>query len=192
MFSCKRCGICCTNIGGRFSEEESKMIEQAFKRLEFLGLKLLISPRKFTLPLFKDEVDRLKKLSEFMGIEFKPVPKLALLNGNKLEILEWDLNSRICPFYDEGCVVYRYRPLACRSFPVIRKMNSYELLDLCPEARKVHVRSDTDIRKAFPEECRNADIFFNRINEIKKALARRLEDGVAKEYFKIEFQEKHL
>lgn len=175
MFVCRRCGICCTSIGGRFSREESKRIKQAFRNLECLGVKLLIDPERFSIPLFPDEVERLRDVSKSRGINFNPLPKLALHDL----ILEWDMGSRSCPFYDEkrGCTIYEYRPLACRSFPVIRKNSSYELLELCPEVKGLNL-SDEEIKEKFPEECRYADIFFNRIKLVRSVLAKRLEENI--------------
>jgi len=167
-FICRRCGKCCTDIGGRFSQREADEIKKAFESLERYGIKLVLSPEEFSIPLSPEEKNRLEKLAIELGIDFSPKPKLILKRSNKTEILEWDLGSRSCPFYsNHKCLVYKDRPLACKSFPVILKPHGFELLDICPEAKRF---SPDEIEKAFPEESRYAREFSARIMRIKENL----------------------
>ena len=164
-FSCRRCGTCCTKIGGRFSKKEIELIERGFRNLERRGIRLLIDPKDMSVPLFPDEIEVMLGLAEEIGIDFRPRPKLVK-DG---EIIEWDLGYSRCPFYDEekGCMIYSHRPLACRAFPVIKIVDHFELLDLCPEAMKFKGR---DIEREFPQECIYAERFFERIEREKRRL----------------------
>ena len=169
-FICRRCGRCCTDIGGRFSEDESRRIEEAFQTLEKYGLYLAIPPERFSIPLSPEEKILMEKLSREKGVNFNPVPKLILVNTEGIvKVIEWDLGSRRCPFYSEkkSCIIYRYRPLACKSFPVIMEADGFKLLDLCPETKKF---SPDEIETAFEKECLHARKFSERVESIKKRI----------------------
>ncbi len=181
-FECQRCGICCTDIGGRFSEEESRIIDKAFRELEKIGIYLAVSPNELSIPLFPNEAKTMIKLSKRLDIEFRPQPKLIILDGKKEEyiILEWDLGSRSCPFFDteRGCLIYDHRPLACRSFPIILKPEGYEILDLCPEAENYIGIDDRKIEIIFSNESRYAKIFNEEVKERKKRILDMIKLGI--------------
>jgi len=172
-FSCQRCGICCTNIGGRFSDSEIRRIEKGFRELEKLGIYLAISPKDFSIPLFPEEVKTLLRLSKELKIDFHPLPKLFLVDSKSKSciVVEWDLGAGSCPFYDieKGCLVYENRPLACRSFPVILGLDGYELLKLCPQTRCLDLSSE-EIEKIFVEEVTYAKEFLKRVEENKERI----------------------
>ena len=172
-FSCQRCGTCCTNIGGRFSDIEVKLIEKAFRKLEKLGIYLAISPKDFSIPLFPEEVNILLKHSKELKIDFHPLPKLFLIDSKdkSCRVIEWDLGAKSCPFYavKKGCLVYENRPLACRSFPVILEPDGYKLLKLCPETKHL-ILSNEEIEKIFVDEVKHAKEFLKRVEENKERI----------------------
>lgn len=175
-FNCKRCGRCCTDIGGRFSYKEIEKIERAFGELERMGIYLMIPPKDLSIPLFPEEARIMLDLSKNIGINFIPKPKLVIFDekSDHPVVLEWDLGSRICPFYDKegGCLIYRYRPLACRSFPVLLRNDSYDLLDVCPEVGYYKNMSDVEIERAFDKESIYAKKFNSKVEERKKEVLR--------------------
>jgi len=177
-FSCQRCGICCTNIGGRFSDREIKRIGEAFRELERIGIYLVIPPEDLSIPLFPDEVKAMIELSNKIDVKFRPQPKLVILDKNKEYVIEWDLGDRICPFYnkEKGCLIYEHRPLACKSFPVILKPNGYELLSICPETRKYKESTDREIEQIFEQESMYAKMFNEKVKERKERLLQMIRD----------------
>ena len=161
-FSCQRCGICCNNIQGNFTNKEIEKIKSAFKKLEKQGIYLGIEPEKFSIPLFPHEAIKMKKLASKLDIDFHPVPKLFMVDAetNRCIVLEWDLGYSNCPFFDnDRCLIHNDRPLACQSFPIFpysfsSSPEEYILLGRCPQSEKYeHLRRE-EKEKSFESEIK--------------------------------------
>ncbi|RLC79213.1 MAG: hypothetical protein DRI61_08395 [Chloroflexi bacterium] len=88
LWSCKRCGECCRHLVGR----------------------------KFGMALLPEEKQRLEVLAQRRGVNLD----LAPLTWNGYAVTLYQFTKPVCPFLDKHgrCSIYRWRPLACRMYPL--------------------------------------------------------------------------
>ncbi|HEC81614.1 MAG TPA: hypothetical protein ENI42_04225 [Thermoplasmatales archaeon] len=176
VFSCNRCGACCNNIQGNFTEKEIQDIKVVFKRFENQGMYLALDPEKFSIPLFPQEAETMKKLASTLGVEFNPVPKLFMLDSRTgyCIVLEWDLGYSNCPFFEKNrCLIHKNRPLACQSFPVFPYSFSsphldYMLLGRCPQSRKHMGLNREQIKRVFNDEIKAVSLFCKELEKRRR------------------------
>ena len=96
-FQCMRCLNCCTP--------------------EHFGAEIAY------IPIYLDEVDRIKKLASQKNLQIQLEPDLMYFDelNNRLIIATYtlQLGKEGCPFHQMGCIIHEQRPITCRSYPLL-------------------------------------------------------------------------
>lgn len=122
-FVCTQCGECChireeKNIS---EEDENNYFTYMYKTF---GIIYYAKLSDITINIWPEEKDILEEQAKKMNIALSIKPKRAFYNknDNSLIILDYFIDSDICPFFNEQkkqCGVYEHRPLICKSYPLL-------------------------------------------------------------------------
>lgn len=135
-FECKKCGFCCRAL---LSEERNGVV---------LGLSLITEEEK--------EMFDPKFISPFVAIGAeKPTT-----------VIFYQLTLSECPHINEKnkCMIYEKRPLICRTFPVVSKLNGVVIQPSCPQIGKYYT-SAGEMCPVFIEDD-NSEEALNKTNII--------------------------
>ncbi|MHA1300732.1 MAG: YkgJ family cysteine cluster protein [Candidatus Helarchaeota archaeon] len=138
-FKCLKCGYCCHNIKS-----------EGYERY---------------IPIYSDEVEKLKNLAEKNKLSLKIEPDLLypdILN-KKLIIVTYIFKfEKVCAFYSEnlGCTIYKDRPITCRAYPVaVWRADINYTMKVNTDCKFVEKNIDlispknyTELEKFFPKE----------------------------------------
>jgi len=124
VFNCVQCGECC-----HIREKDkgiSDVDEEKYRQYMFsmFGIIYLARLSDITINVWPEEVEVLKDEAKRRGLKLNIVPKRAVYDSkhHELIILDYFIDHDICPFFDKSlkmCTVYDYRPIICRSYPLI-------------------------------------------------------------------------
>ena len=128
VFNCVQCGGCChirEKDKGISNEDEEKYRQYMFNKF---GIIYLARLSDITINVWPEEVEILKKEAATRGIRLNIIPKRAVYDTShhELIILDYFIDSDVCPFFnndDKLCGIYEYRPLICRSYPLLTTKN---------------------------------------------------------------------
>lgn len=112
-FHCKQCGKCCKS-----NQSDEKV--------------------GYFIPLYLDEVDRLKELAKRKNLKIDIEPDLMYFDelNNQLIILTYamKIDEKGCIFYQTECSIYEERPITCGAYPLsIYRVDDTTELSLKPE-----------------------------------------------------------
>jgi len=112
--------------------------------------------RKFGLALLPEEARRLKVLASRRGVSLDLRP----LTWNGFKVTLYQFAKPVCPFLSrDGCSIYRWRPLACRMYP----LHPYGISD-CKFIDQMQRRG---FRIVFPPQLRSAaDRYFRVVTPL--------------------------
>ena len=138
-FECKKCGKCCSRIGGE--SEDSEITKDFFGKLPIVQL----IQNKNVMPIFDWEAKALKEEAEKqkINVDIRPLRAVLDMDSNTAIILSYYIDAEKCPMLENNmCRVYDKRPLVCRQFPLQRGHDvDQETVANCP-AEKVPGFSD--------------------------------------------------
>ncbi|MBN1385433.1 YkgJ family cysteine cluster protein [Candidatus Woesearchaeota archaeon] len=170
-FDCSDCGQCChirNNVDLR-DEDVGFLVSQAKKQ----GLFYLADPRSMTFPMTRDEKIVLEKGAEDRDIDLRIRPLKAFRRGDKIFIINYFMDHKVCPFFDEKnllCTCYDKRPLACRAFPILSAKHC--MLGDCP--KKIRCDLSKEGRSVYGPSYDHA-VEFDRRNEELSSMIRELQ-----------------
>ena len=120
------------------------------------------------VPIYLDEVDRIRDLAAERNLEIKLEPDLMYYDelNNRLIIVTYtlQLGKEGCPFHDEGCSIHKYRPITCKSYPLlVHRLGNTTGIMIKPECAFVQQNSAKledldyyDVSDVFSDEFRFA------------------------------------
>ena len=128
VFNCVQCGECChirEKDKGISNEDEEKYRQYMFNKF---GIIYLARLSDITINVWPEEAEILKKEAVAHGIKLNIIPKRVVYDKShhELIILDYFIDHDICPFFDKKdklCGVYQFRPLICRSYPLLTTKN---------------------------------------------------------------------
>lgn len=154
-FECLQCGSCCKHVDQDFSEHRY-------------------------IPIFYDEISSLFQLAENLNVQIEIQPDL--MYPDKLNqillitsyVLQFKEN---CGFYreNEGCLIYKNRPLTCQSFPIAIWREDANRTMLKVETSCIFVKNNIDLtlnkdfkqlKSFFPNEYEIAEKILMKGKEI--------------------------
>jgi len=161
IFNCLRCGLCCKHVDQDYSE------------------------RRY-IPIFFDEINKLRALAEEMEVEIEILPDLTYPDklNNVFIITSYVLTfGESCGFFDEkkGCLIYEERPLTCKSFPIMvwREDGHRKLLKVetsCFFVKKnlneTLAKNFNELKNFFPQEYKIAEEILAKGKEILYKIVR--------------------
>ena len=75
------------------------------------------------IPLYLDEVDRIRELAAQKKLEIQVEPDLMYYDelNNRLIIATYtlQLGKEGCPFHRAGCTIHEHRPITCKAYPLL-------------------------------------------------------------------------
>jgi Fe-S-cluster containining protein len=143
-FKCSMCGFCCSNLGRK--NEDETIEEDKLNLLPFFRL----HPEKEGLHLYDFEYKKIRKLAEDKGIRVKFFPFMVLfdLNSDKVIVIDWIMEEKICPFMkDNKCTIYTDRPMICRRYPVFMQSGKNTKIALSLGACHNNIKNKDSVQK---------------------------------------------
>ena len=130
-FNCKGCGNCCTHL--------KRKMNSKITYPRYTPFYLYPEPEDVSLLIFEWEKNALQREAEKRKMKLKIIPgHISFDKEGKCIVFTWMMDYKICPFYDDICLVYKKRPLVCQSYPILEtnflkpRNATFSISSLCP------------------------------------------------------------